>query len=137
MSLKAKRLLKQAVKAFLEEDGASDIGAYRDCVTDILHLAYKEARAKITKPAKATLDYLNNFICAMGFEAFQEELENAEVNKVDKIPDKKLPLHTADEFQFPVAKNQFEERLKTGKKIHKYSLRKATRILSIGRMRAR
>jgi hypothetical protein len=132
MSLKAKRLLKQAVKAFLEEDGASDIGTYRDCVTDILHLAYKEARAKIKKPAKDTLDYLNHFICAMGFEAFQEELENAEIEKVNKIPDSKLPLHSMDEFSFDVAKTQFEERLKTGviyngKEVKMHCLRERTR----------
>jgi len=56
MSLKAKQLLKQAVRAFLEEDGASDIGAYRDCVTDILHLAYNQPGMRITQQIRS-LEY--------------------------------------------------------------------------------
>jgi hypothetical protein len=50
----------------------------------------------------------------MGLEGFQKELEEAEIHKVNKIKDKDLPLHSVDEFEFPVAKTQFTERLKTG-----------------------
>jgi len=39
MSAKAVSLIKQAVKIYLEEDGASKFGSYRDAVTDLLHLA--------------------------------------------------------------------------------------------------
>jgi hypothetical protein len=118
MSDKARKLIRQAIKSHLVDDGASDIGAYRDVVTEVLHIAYKEVRSKTTKAAKSTLDYLNTWICSMGFEAFQEELENAEIKKVDRIPDKKLPLHTVNEFQFDVSKTQFMERLKTGEKYY-------------------
>jgi hypothetical protein len=118
MSDKARKLIKQAIQSHLDDDGASDIGAYRDVVTEVLHFAYKELRKKTTKTAEPTLDYLNTWICSMGFEAFQEEIELAEIEKVNKIPDKKLPLHTVDEFQLDSAKTQFVERLKTGSKYY-------------------
>ena len=35
MSDKARKLIKQAVKAYLEEDGATELGAYRDVATDL------------------------------------------------------------------------------------------------------
>jgi hypothetical protein len=107
----ALRHLRQAVKAYLKKDGASTIGAYRDCVTDILHLAYKETNPK-------DLDTFQSMISSSGFEVFYEELETAEVDKVNKIPDKKLPLHSVNEFEFDVAKTQFIERLKTGSKYY-------------------
>lgn len=109
MSQKAKQLLRQAVRLYLVEDGATDLGSYRDAVTDLLHLA----RKKLGKTQ--SIDMLYHWICSMGYESFQEELENAEIAKVNKIPDSDLPLHKIDEFEFDAAKTQFEERLKSGK----------------------
>lgn len=40
MSRKSKAILKQAVALYYTEDDATPMGAYRDAVTDLLHLAY-------------------------------------------------------------------------------------------------
>ena len=109
MSAKAKRLIKQAIKIIKEEDGASEIGGYRDAVTEILHLANKKFR---TGPYSGP-SMLYHWICT---EAFEEELEIIEAGKVDAIPDEQLPLHSIDEFTYPASKARFEERLKKGNK---------------------
>jgi hypothetical protein len=112
MSHIARQHLQQAVKAYLEEDGASDMGAYRDAVTDILHLAKKDRRVFRSKAIGGSLDMLNHWITQSAFDGFQEELETAEVRKVRRIPQKKLALHLNDKFEFDGAIREFEERLK-------------------------
>jgi len=42
MSARAYALIKEAIDLFREEDGASELGAYRDVVTDVLHRAYED-----------------------------------------------------------------------------------------------
>jgi hypothetical protein len=129
MSKNAKKLIRQAIKLIGEEDGASPVGCYRDVVTEVLHLANKRFRTG----AYSGIDMLRHWICSMGFEAFQEELEIIEMGKVNAIPDSELPLHTITEFQFLVCRTQFEERLKTGDKYYGkkvpalHSLRKKNR----------
>lgn len=108
MSKTAKKLIRQAVKAIDVEDGASVLGCYRDVITEVLHLAYKKLGNRYS-PAM-----LDHWICSMGYDAFKEELEIIEMGKVKAIPNKNLPLHSVDEFQFDTCKTYFEERLKTG-----------------------
>ena len=117
MSNNAQKLIRQAIKLIEKEDGASPMGCYRDVVTEVLHLANKRfsGKKKGGPFSPSGLDMLNKWICQMGFEAFQEELEIIEMGKVNAIPDSELPLHAITEFQFPVCRTQFEERLKTGK----------------------
>ena len=43
---------------------------------------------------------------------YMEEREETEYVKVKNIPDKKLPLHSVNDFEFDSAKKLFEERLK-------------------------
>jgi hypothetical protein len=106
MSDKARKLIKQAIKLHLTEDGASDMGAYRDVITEVLHLAKKKFKDE------TTLESLKYRITDEGFESFVEEQENNELAKVDRIPDKNLPLHSVDEFEFELSKERFIERLK-------------------------
>jgi hypothetical protein len=108
MSDKARKLIKQAIQSHLDDDGASDIGAYRDVVTEVLHFANKKFK---TGPYSG-LDMLRHWICGEGFSGFEEELEEEEANRLNKIPDKKLPLHTVDEFKFESVQQLFVERLK-------------------------
>lgn len=108
MSAKAKQLIKQAIQTIKDEDGASDIGCYRDVVTEVLHLA----RKKFKKGPYSNKDYLLQEICSSGFLAFDEELELLELQKLNRIPKKNLPLHTIDEFTFESIQKEFEKRLK-------------------------
>jgi hypothetical protein len=43
---------------------------------------------------------------------YVEEREQTEYVKVKNIPDKKLPLHSINEFEFESSKELFSERLK-------------------------
>jgi hypothetical protein len=108
MSDKARKLIKQAIQSHLDDDGASDIGAYRDVVTEVLHFAHKKFK---TGPYSG-MDMLRHWICSGGFDGFEEELEEAELRKLNKIPDKKLPLHTREEFECESVQKAFEFRLK-------------------------
>jgi hypothetical protein len=123
MSAKAKMLLKQAIQLIEEEDGTSEIGCYRDVVTEVLHLANKKFCAGGPYSGPDMLkhwaggpysgpDMLKHWICSMGFDVFEEELEIIEAGKVEAIPDEQLPLHNINEFIYPASKARFEERLK-------------------------
>jgi hypothetical protein len=103
----ALQCLRQAVKAYREGEGASVQGAFRDCVTDLLHLAHKNRSFKDIDD-----DNLYDRLCSEGYNMYLEERETAEYHKVSKIPDKKLPLHSISEFEFDSAKKLFEKRLK-------------------------
>jgi hypothetical protein len=107
MSDKARKLIAKAIKIHCEEDDASDIGAYRDVVTEVLHLAYEKFK---TGPYSGV--DLRHWICSSGYDAFLEELALIELDRLNKIPDKNLPLHTVEEFEFDSTKEMFEERLK-------------------------
>ncbi len=111
MSTRAKALIRRAIKIIKEEDGASDIGCYRDIITEVLHLANK----KFSTGPYSGPDMLHHQLCQLGFETFEEELEIIEANKVNAIPDTDLPLHTLNEFKYDASKIRFEERLKEGK----------------------
>lgn len=115
MSDKARKLIKQAIQSHLDDDGASDIGAYRDVVTEVLHLAHKKFKTGntyISGRPYSNRDTLKLWVCGEGFSGFEEELEEEEARKLSKIPDKKLPLHTVEEFQFESVQLMFVERLK-------------------------
>jgi len=107
MSKKAKALLKQAIALYLNEDGASDYGAYRDAITDVLHLAYEKF-----KPMKS-LQPLQAFTQGSAWEAFQEELEQKEHDEINRLhQQKKLPLHIHKKWFFPTSKLYFDQLLK-------------------------
>ena len=79
MSDKAKRLLKQALQAYRDDDGTSRLGSYRDAVTDLLHLINKDKKLEKESPNYPVRD-----IADEGYGAFMEELEQAEYDKMLK-----------------------------------------------------
>jgi hypothetical protein len=109
MSKKAKALLKQAVALYLKEDGATDMGAHRDAITDILHLAFENEK---TRPRKV-LDPFQGFIHQAAWEAFTEELEQKEHDEINRLhQQKKLPLHIHRKWFFPTSGLYFDQLLK-------------------------
>ena len=119
MSRKAKALLKQAVTLYYTKDGATPMGAYRDAVTDLLHLAYAQKRlrpvsGRLTKGSKADrLKELDIWILQAAHSGFLEEVEQAEYDKIAKISYKELPLHMSllDTLEFDSSKEYFKKRL--------------------------
>jgi hypothetical protein len=105
MSDKARKSIEQAIRSHLDDDGASERGAYRDVITEILHLAKK-------KFPNLSNEGLFHITCDEGYDVFMEELELMELDKLNKIPDRKLPLHSINEFEFESVKKAFEKRLK-------------------------
>jgi hypothetical protein len=112
MSAKAKKLLKQAVKVYLEEDGATELGSYRDAFTDLLHMAKKD-RAIMKKAWDDPYIYLKTNLVNDAFEAFVEESESIENALIAKLKTKNLPLHLDDKFHFDSSCKLFDERLKS------------------------
>ena len=110
MSKIAIKHIKLAVRAFLE-DGASEQGSYRDVITEVLHLAHKRF-------TKLDLALLRHWICTLGWDNFEEELQQAELDNVKKIPDSALPLHLdlMGTLQFDDSKKLLETRLKNMRK---------------------
>lgn len=93
MSDKAVELLRQAVQEFLQTDDATNQGAYRDAITDLLHLAYKDE--KIRKAFRENsrdnfLDYLFYDILENGYGVFEEEAENRDMGDLIKFPIEKV-----------------------------------------------
>jgi hypothetical protein len=111
MSEKAKRLLKQAVKVYLNEDGAGS-GGYKDAVADLLHLAAKDKRFLKAYPVWDGKFPMLKYLVDEAYDIYEEERTNAEIAKLDKIPDKELPLHIHDEWEFKDVEEAFMKRLK-------------------------
>jgi hypothetical protein len=128
----SKEINKASDKNNKEEDGASEIGGYRDVVTEVLHLANK----KFNTGQYSGPNMLYHWICTSGFEAFEEELEIIEAGKVDAIPDDQLPLHSIHEFEYRANKTRFEERLKEGNKHEKRRPERAVQKMAIQRRAA-
>jgi hypothetical protein len=111
MSDKARKSIEQAIRSHLDDDGASERGAYRDVlpllavVTEVLHLAKK-------KFPNLSNEELFHITCDEGYDIFMEELELRELDKLNNIPDRELPLHSINEFEFESVKKAFEKRLK-------------------------
>lgn len=75
MSDKARRLIKQAIQSHLNDDGASETGAYRDVVTEVLKFAKK-------KFPNLSNEGLLHSICDEGYDGFMEEIELEELKKL-------------------------------------------------------
>lgn len=116
--LTGKDYLKKAVKYFLEEDGATEMGSYKDAVTEILHLAFsdKKLRKNWIKPDRGARNNpnwdatLKDHLLWSAYEVFEEEREEAELRFLNSINKKDLPLHIDHPWEF--VKREFEERLK-------------------------
>ena len=112
MSDRARKLLKQAIKAYLEDDGSSRQSSYRDAVTDILHMARADKRMLKTYPVYDGKFPLLKYFVDEAYDVYEEERTNAEIAKLNKIPDKELPLHLHDEWEDRDVRAAFEKRLK-------------------------
>jgi hypothetical protein len=99
----ASKHIKEAIRLHLEEEGTLDHEAIRSVITEVLHIARKRFNT-------CTLDDLHKIISEGAFKNFLEEQE--ELRKIDRIPDKDLPLHSVDGFKFEISKDRFIERLK-------------------------
>jgi len=119
--LNARDHLKKAIKYYLEVDGASNIGSYRDVITDTLHLAFKDKklRKEWVKPDKGVKDNANwdatlkDQLLWAGYDNYNEERENKELRKLNLIPAKDLPLYIDHPWEFVA--DEFEKRLKNAK----------------------
>jgi hypothetical protein len=111
MSDKAKRLLKQAVKVYLYEDGAGS-GGYKDAIADLLHLARKDKPFLKGYPVWEGKYPSFRYLVDDAYAIYTEERENAEVEKLHRISKKNLPLHIHNEWEFETVRREFEARLK-------------------------
>ena len=115
-----KTLLKKAVEAYRADQGASDMGSYRDAITDLLHMAFndKELRKGWMTNDRGIQDNLNwdaaikDYLIYESYDTFEEERETTENTKVGNIPDDELALHVNDIWEFESSRNLFNWRLK-------------------------
>jgi len=107
MSAKAKRYLARAIKAYIEEDEASELGAYRDAITDLLHLATEDKLVMKKNPGYPVRDLADE-----AYGSYMEERENNEYERMMQIPDKDLPLHMNGPWEFDTVTQEFWRRLK-------------------------
>jgi hypothetical protein len=102
--------IKMAINLYKKE--ATAFGAYRDAVTDILHLlradktAQKNLHSRFGKP-----DYFH--VCSEGWDVFLEECVNAEIEIIDKAARKnQLPLLINHKWEFAEAVEYYKELMK-------------------------
>ena len=97
--LTALDLIKRAIKLHAEE-GASENGRYRDVITEILHLAYKDSKLRGDNSKNALYrNSLKDWILDAGFNVFEEEVATAETLRINDIPKKKLSLYLTKEWE--------------------------------------
>lgn len=104
MSVKARKLIRETLKAYQEEDGATEKGSHRDLVTDLLHIA---SMKKAYKGRDIHCDILDE-----AWDMYQEERKTKEQDRITKIPVENLSLHLHDEFEFEESRSYLEERIK-------------------------
>ncbi len=109
---KKARLIRQLIK-LEENDGAEGVSAYRDVVTDLLHVFHRDTR--IPEKEKIALNSslsFDTFFVGRSFDEFLTELEDEENKQMWKIPKKKLPLYLNFSWKFESTREQFTERMK-------------------------
>jgi hypothetical protein len=109
--------LKRIVKKYQDIDGASRLGAFRDTVTDLMHLALDDKELnKQHRKGQAFLDWVNgtlyDMILSEGHNMFLTEKEDEEREKIEVIPKRMLLLYKTTDFNFETSKLYFENRLK-------------------------
>jgi hypothetical protein len=112
MSDKARKLIREAVKAHLVEDGASDLGAYRDVVTEVLHLAYHNNKLNGWERTDDFRMFLKDTLLNEAFLGFEEEVENDEMARIAKIPKTNLPLYINQVWETEAGLKMYQNRLK-------------------------
>ena len=103
--------IRRALKLYVDVDGADIRGAFRDAITDVFHLM-DEANSKglVVLPNALYADHMD---CASeAWKIYEEEKEQAENEKVARIPKRKLVLHIRDPLEFGSSRTLLESRLK-------------------------
>ncbi len=103
MSDKAIQLIKDAIKDYQSEDGATVWGAMRDLLTDALHIVHESL---------PVTDFTERILLDEAYHAFKEEREQKELAKINAMPVKELPLLIGQDWEFDSCKDRMEERLK-------------------------
>lgn len=113
--------IRKAIRIYRKTDGASDMGSYRDVITDLLHIAFNDKKLRKNYGINGKKNNLN-WIAHLknqlneAYLMFEEEREITENSMVQKIPIHNLPLHINEEWEFKSSRKLFEERLKNGRK---------------------
>lgn len=115
----ARKIVQRAITAYREQDGASNMGSYRDVVTDLLHIAFNDYELRKEYKVSDKEDNLNwsSHLKDQLNEAylmFEEEREQAENSLVNKIHREDLPLLINEKWEFESSRELYEERLKKG-----------------------
>jgi hypothetical protein len=116
MTKRGLQSIKKIVKEYWDIDGASRLGAYRDAVTDLLHVAFNDKI--LNKEDRCDRDFsdwdtfLFDSILGHGHGQFWEEKEQEEMELLARTPDKELLCLRMDDFNFTSTKELFEKRLK-------------------------
>lgn len=110
-----KDLIREAVRLYQEEQGATSLGSYRDVVTDLLHTAAEDKSLHKDLPKIDKRTDLH-YILDEGYDMYQEERRNAEAEKIGSIKEENLPLHINDDFEFEENRADFKRRLSGSKK---------------------
>jgi len=111
MSARAYALIQEAIQILREEDGASELGSYRDVVTDVLHQAYEDPEINKGEKTPGVRHLLKDMILTEAMSMFEEEIEDKELKKIALIPRDELPLHTNREWETEEGTNYFRKRL--------------------------
>jgi len=99
--------IRRALKHYIDVDGASVGGAFRDAFTDVFHLMY-EFKLKLTNNSRPNaLDFADD-----GFYMCEQEREEAENSKLNAIPRDELLLHIKDYLEYDSSRTLLETRLK-------------------------
>lgn len=111
MAMTPKDYLKKALQAYINEHGASELGAYRDVATDLLHLMREDTSVHKSLPSLVGKPDCR-YILDEAWDAFQEELLNKEIEEIDKhAAKKKLPLLVNRKWEFKDAEVYYKEQL--------------------------
>ncbi len=118
--LTAKDHIRKAIKGYLEDHEASQMGSYCDLMIDLLHIAFndKELRKEWLKPDKGITSNpnwtvtLKDQILGNGYANFEEEREQLESDFLYGINPEDLPLYINHEWEWEFMADEFEKRLK-------------------------
>ncbi|TRZ48562.1 MAG: hypothetical protein D4S01_10130 [Dehalococcoidia bacterium] len=114
MKATPRQLIQQAIQAFRDDDDASDVGSYRDVITEVLHMFVEDVCVRYHYTMDGELYPEAYPLIDVAWSVFVDEKRNAELEKVNNIKVKDLPLHIHDSFEFPVVYTYLLKRLERG-----------------------
>jgi len=114
INMSPEKLLREALCEYLDKEGTSRTGAYRDIIVDLLHIASKDEELK-----KSIRTLINrkpdlHYLLEIGWEGYLEECKEAELDEAFNTERKKLPLLINKEWHYKEAKDIYKKRLESG-----------------------